>query len=116
MTTYIGLPLSVSARTSLASFWRTKCQTISVHLCQGFPLPDYPRHASGSELAFLRLWWLARTGDGRGRVAARAEGAERGCVTGTRRNRGSLPAGAVRDALARGAHLPGLRPPRLLCA
>src|SRR5688500_15693424 len=51
-----------------------------------------------------------------GRVAAVAPGAERGRVPRAVRDRGSLPRGAVRDALARGPHLPGLRPSRLLRA
>src|SRR4029453_8796626 len=79
--------------------------------------PDHPCHTSWCELGFPRLSRLAGTSHGiGGRVAAVAPGAERGGVLGAIRDRGGVPEGAARDALARGPHLPGLRPSRLLRA
>src|SRR3954466_16337818 len=57
----------------------------------------------------------ARYGVGAG-VATLGQGAERGRVPGTLRDRGGLPRGAAWDALARGPDLPGLRRPGLLPA
>src|SRR5689334_16424359 len=80
-------------------------------------VPDYPRHPSRSGLGSARVPGPARGRDGiGGRVAARGAGPERGRVSGALRDRGGVPRGAVRDALAGGADLPGLRPPRLLRA
>src|SRR3712207_3379246 len=69
------------------------------------------------ELGFPELWRLAEGTDGDGGgLAACAQGAERGRVSGVVRDRGCLPQGAVRDALAPGAELPWLWAPRLLPA
>src|SRR4028118_2364059 len=64
-----------------------------------------------------RLFGLAGARDGIGRgAAAVGVGPQRGRVPGALRDRGGVPRGAVRDALARGARLPGLRRARLLRA
>src|SRR3712207_5514370 len=75
-----------------------------------FPSPDCPGQASAGELGFPRPSGLVEVADDDGGgLAAHGQGPERGRVPGAVRHRGGLPAGLVRDALARGPDLPRLR-------
>src|SRR4051794_17223539 len=71
-----------------------------------------PDRAKGGKvvLGFARVPGPAEgADDSGGRVAARDAGPERGRVPGALRDRGGVPRGALRHALARGPDLPGLR-------